>query len=641
MSYSGRRRPPSIIVVAPPDLPRAHQLADALYDLGWAVTLAETPADAADADAADACVVVLTRDEWRDPAITAAVRARPSMLLPVLIEPMALPSGPWTTAPIEMRSGARACAQVIVDRIETEALERSERNWSAQQRDNPHPSRPAARTPRQDTAQSRPYAAQSGSRSRIQATSGPLFVPLPPNATAKQSAVAARERGAQRRNPLARIILTILVLGGLGFSGYKGYQYYRLRNGPTQPDQSTTPYTTNVPGKGCDKNGVIWAQSPGFTYTCQPGGEVITQTASYNLTGGIAFQGSGATLAKNYSVQVDAAIQSGEPSNTVGVAVHQMRDANNILSGGQFFVIAASGLWSLQRVSADDKTNQRLSAGVMQSPSKTLTIAVTVSGATITVSVNNTLLTTVADATYSDTAAIAMIVNNSGGSNPMSALFTHFAFKPLSAAKITNADAIATATAQTALANKIPYSAAAPGPGCDQGAGQWEGPALLGFTATTTCDSGGLKVSVSGTAKPPIGRVGFLWRDGNFSQNYKIGAEVTMGSLSGGCAQILARYSASGRYIFTICDNGEWLVALALAGGQATALDNGFVYKRPTHTVEVTVNGKALTLAIDGSAISTVNDATLTATDMVAFGIQANGNDSSAIFSNFAFTPLP
>lgn len=648
MGYPSSRRPPRILVVAPPDLPRARRLADELYNLGWNVTLADSPGMAMRVVVeATACVVVLTRDEWRDPAIVAAIRARPAMLIPVLTEPMQLPEGPWTEAPIEMRLSPPAVARQIIEVIEDMRAPADDGGYDDAFYP-PTPSRPRLATPARPyfpDSPSRPRM-ETPSRPRMEAFSGTMYAPMPPNATIKQGAQRKKKPNTGRR--LLLFFLVLLMVGG----GYAGYRYYQQHKGAlVAPDPSTSAYTAAKPGQGCDSGNAVWVKSgdANFAFACQPNGLQITQSGDYALFSGAGYQGSGKPLATNYHVQVSVTVQSAEPTNTIGINVHQQKTPQNTLGAGQIFYVQANGIWAAQRLSSDDKANQTLATGVLAQPSKTLTLALDVKGAVMTFTINGVMVSAVTDATYATTNAIALVVSNnaqlpasSTGSSPMIATFSHFQFTPYTGAVLTAANAAATATAQAAQAAQTPYKATTPGPGCDTGGGQWLSPALFGATATATCGGDGLQLAVPAAAQDVVDRVGFLGLDGNFTSNYDVAVQATTNQLNTGYIQLALRVSGSGRYLFSVYGNGLWTISAVDAANHFAQLDSGYSTGGSPLKIDAAVSGKTLTLTLGGRKVTTISDASETTTTYIALGIvAANSQPCAATFSNFLFTPLP
>src|SRR5579859_2979283 len=100
-----------------------------------------------------------------------------------------------------------------------------------------------------------------------------------------------------------------------------------------------------------------------------------------------------------------------------------------------------------------------------------------------------------------------------------------------------------------------PYTAAVPGPDCDQGGGSWS------FDSTNTtlnCASDGLMMSSVSAGSPAS--VSFTLPDGqSFPQDYTVEVQIDHMQPQGSntpCAGIAARYTSSGGYAFTVCADG-------------------------------------------------------------------------------------
>ncbi|HKD74568.1 MAG TPA: LamG-like jellyroll fold domain-containing protein, partial [Ktedonobacterales bacterium] len=444
-------------------------------------------------------------------------------------------------------------------------------------------------------------------------------------------------------------IISTILAALLIFGVYVGFRHLQSGGGLTR-DSSTSPYTASKPGQGCDNGGATWVESADtkFTFACQPNGLLITQNGDYDLISGVGYQGSGNPLSPNYHVQVAVTIQSNEPTDTVGINVHQTKTPQNILSGGQLFSVQSSGFWSATRLSADGSTGQRLADGVIAQPSTKLTLAVDVKGAAMVFSVNGQIVTTITDATYLKTDAIALVVSNHAtlpnavtGNNPVSAVFSQFSFAPVTGTAISPTAAVATATAQTGANLGAPYKTAKPGPGCDTGKGQWAGPAFFGDSATVSC-SGGLHFSIPSSSKTPVGRAGFFWLDGNFSANYSVSVQATLNQLNAGSVLLSLRVTADGRYIFSVNAQGQWTIRSADAANNYSTIDQGVAAVGSSVTIAATVKGSTITLALNGQQVASDTDSSETDTSYIALGlVGVSGQASATTFSNFTFTPMP
>src|SRR5258708_33111208 len=79
---------------------------------------AETISLAVRASEVAACVAVLRPDTWKTPSIATMMRAQPSYLLPVLAEPMELPRGPWTQAPISLAEEPGEAERLLIQELQ-------------------------------------------------------------------------------------------------------------------------------------------------------------------------------------------------------------------------------------------------------------------------------------------------------------------------------------------------------------------------------------------------------------------------------------------------------------------------------------------------------------------------------------------
>lgn len=159
-------RGPTMYIVTPPELPRALRLADEIYALGWEVEIADTPERGAEAGQRGVCIIMLTRDGWRDPALVEAIRQRPTILVPVLAEPMPLPNGPWTSDPIEMRYSLQEVAAMVINAIDMPTSRSSATRAPSRPRDGMSESRSPSRLRDDDGLQRPSYESRVPSRPR-------------------------------------------------------------------------------------------------------------------------------------------------------------------------------------------------------------------------------------------------------------------------------------------------------------------------------------------------------------------------------------------------------------------------------------------------------------------------------------------
>jgi hypothetical protein len=647
-------RSPLIVVIAPPDYTRGSHIVDALYDMGWDAVLAETLAQASRAADAAACAIVLTRNDWRDPLIVAAIRTRPAVLIPLLAEPMPLPKGPWTASPIDARLPAQEIAGFISDASGITVRRNANvtpRYTPSRPRDRsytnsrPTNSRPVSRPRDPEQSMSSPMRSYGGATS---------FTAMAPNAIRSTSKRPIRKKPSQSTriiNSLFSFVLLLAVLGG----GYYLYSHPSTWNrikgkipflsGLNSPGNSTvTPYTTNIPGPDCDKGAGKWQKgttSANFTFTCQGDGLLVTQSGDYDHVNGVYFQGTSHPLSANYHVEVTAAIQSTDASNIIGVMIHAKNGGNGNLSGGQFFAVHASGEWDVYTIGSDGAAVAKpIATGILAQMDKTLTFVVDTNGPLLSLSINGNSVGSIADGSSLATDGIGLVVTNKGGANPLKALFSKFVYKPLPASTISPTNVLATVTAQAGELNKTKYTANVPGPGCDKGSAQWGPPSFYGQNATVTCDNNVMTLKkAAGTGTRSDFSTSFLGVNyGQFPANYTVSVTVDPTNLAEGCFFIGTHNTTSGAYWFVGCQDGSWEIDI-INGAQKTMKAHGTGTRKSPYTVVVADTGASKTFTISGTAHQ-FSDSSLTATDNILLGIIADpALAASAAFSNFSFEP--
>jgi hypothetical protein len=624
----------TIMVVAPPNLPRANRLVNELFEMGWDVELAETPSRAAEAAEAIACVIVLTRDEWRDPAIIAAIRTRPAILIPVFCDPMQLPSGPWTAAPIEMRLPPPEVAGYIIETIEASG----------------------GGNMRQSATRSRPYVDKTPSRPRDPSRSYPGLTsrgtaigiaPMAPNATSKV-------RRRKKKSQVPSIINTFLgfaILAGLVFGGYQFYQHPSWQSRikaylpwsnqqPTSVSTNPKPYQANIPGKDCDKGSGQWlkATDAKFTFTCQDAGLLISQSDNYNSLSGAYFLGAGAAIPASYHVDVSATITSNEGTNTVALLIRPKKVDGSTISGGYYFQARANGSWWIYRVTDTGEVNVQLGMGFIAA-TKTLKLSVDASGPIMTYKINDAELMSVTDATYPTTAGIGLAISNPGGAAQTSVVFSKFNFNPLSAPTLSSDNAVATATAQMTGLYQQAYTAATPGPGCDKGKGQWAPSTYFGLASQANCDNAVFTLTKPAKSTGNEIFVGFYGINGIFPDNYKVSLAINAKSLNDGCAIIKTRLSAQGAYKYSICQDGSTEFHTIDNTGKDTLVKTKWVAKVTTYNVTITESKDSHTLSINNVTAITAADNKLASTSYITVGLVAAPAYAASVgFTNFSLT---
>ncbi len=652
----------TLYLVTPPGLARALRLADELEEQGWRVVIADSPARGADAGAAGTCVIMLTRDGWRDPAIVAAIRNRPAVLVPVLVEPMSLPQGPWSSDPIEMRQSLSVVAERVADAVNglDRPTSRNSRPRPATVDDGmPYRVTPASRPRRYGDEDTFHSATNSRPRGDSLARTGPPSRPRDSlNGSASRSATTSRQKARKKKSssPWPGILAFIIVLAALG-GGYRYAQQHPsvLKKlgisslpGIHPVSGSTTAsngaYNATVPGASCDRGNAKWSQTTlsNYTFLCQSGGLLLTQTGSFNQQSGLFYNGTTGALPQNYQVKINAAIQSSEPTNTVAIAVHLGALTNGNLTSGQIIGVHADGQWAIQRINNDGSASTPLAAGVLSQPAKSFVMAVDVAGPVLTFSINGTQIGTATDTTYSSTVAVGLIFTNNGGSAAASVLLSQFAFAPLPTPAISTMNAVATATAQVAAQVQTPYTAAVPGPGCDKGAGQWLSPTMLGLNGSVTCGASAMNLQVVTKASSTQGDVafaGYIGQTGFLPQYYKVAVTIDASNLGNGCAFVATVGGSSGSYDYVICGDGSWEFDLVSPTAKKQLL-TGYVPQATSYVVGTSDTATGHVFTINGRSTPTISNTALTVTNYIGLGvIGVPGVTIAAAFSAFTVTP--
>jgi hypothetical protein len=631
MRYEDERPVPPrrarVLVAAAPGDPRAIRLVDDLQAMGWDVQLAETPDVAEDYAGESICVAVLRPRYWNAPPIAAMVRANPPYLIPVLAEQMPLPRGPWAYEPIPMESPSQVAeevAQAIEDGVRALGMRRPS-----------YPPRNAY-----PPAQVDEFAGMATARGTAQSAAGIGARSLPGHGAVRVSAPPATpaKKGGSR---VAGTIISLIVAAGLIFGGIKyGYPYikkYLHKSTTASTTSAPVAYATTLPGPNCDTGGGVWEHlgDASLAGTCEKNGFLLKKNSNFGIAGEVFFDGKGgAPFPASYQVQITATIESGDANAAVGLEVHRQTTR-----GGEILA-AANAVWEFD-LNDTSGNPQRLAIGFFQKPVKTFTLAVKVMGPVMTLTINGVTVDTITNTTYATTNALALVLEDVGATKPASALFSQFSFTPLATPVLSNADAVATATA---VAQHQPaYKAAVPGPGCDKGKGQWDPIDLGDPTTKITCTSKGMQMVQPATAQY-IGQARFFDLDGNFPANYSVAVSIDLSNINGGRAGIFARASAAGGYHVYIYPTGTWTILKDDANGNATKLGTGQVTLNAAQLVQlvVTARGTTISLSVNGAQATSISDTTspLTATNDVSLVTDAGTADATAVFSDFVFTPL-
>ncbi len=179
-----------------------------------------------------------------------------------------------------------------------------------------------------------------------------------------------------------------------------------------------------------------------------------------------------------------------------------------------------------------------------------------------------------------------------------------------------------------------PYTAAAPGPTCDDGDADWT--LTQPAPASIACAHAGLELTVAGRTTSVMT---FIPPDGYFASDYQASIRVRFVRLTPGCVSIETRVSAGGYYWDDVCDSGTWTIDRF--GTTPVILADGLIAPASSYTITVTAQGGNERLNVDGVQLASVSDLRYSGTRNVALGIQnLTGKPGRAVISHFVFTPL-
>jgi hypothetical protein len=457
-----------------------------------------------------------------------------------------------------------------------------------------------------------------------QAGEAPRIVPVKPRRT---------------NNLITRLVALLVIIVASAIIGT-----LVLRGAGANTSATAAAYTAAKPGPGCDTGAGMWEalDTSQISGRCQSDGLLITRTGSADRVGEVYFDGTNSSFSSfptSYQVQIDATIESGDTFAGVGIDVHRQLPV-----GGQVFFARANGQWSALHIDPQGNVSQQLAIGFLAKPTKTMHLVVTVAGPTLTFSINGQQVTQVVDSAYATTHVIGLALSDPQSTVPPSALLANFAYTPQPNPTLANADAEATATATVQSAIQSPYHAAVPGPGCDTQGGQWAAPAAFGDTTTAIqCAASGLRVTEAAKSQN-LGAVLFFNRAGQFTPNYRVGAQITVAQLHHGCAGIITRGSSQSgaNYVALICDNGAWAIFVNDSAGNPSVLARGIVARKATYLIAASTDGATQSLSIDGHTVGHATDTTVTTTDFVALVVVPGQQTlaTTATFANFTLTPL-
>ncbi len=634
-----------VLVAAAPNDPQAIGLVKELRLLGLSTTLAETVGLASLADEVAVCIIVLRPLKWRTtPSITTAMRCNPRYMIPVLAEPMLLPSGSWATEPINIKESLTETAQELETLI----------------------SGYLQTVPELESA----FVEQRSTNGPLTRSPAPFVRPP----------ISRKTRSWKN---IRYLLLALVLLVSIGLLIRYEPRFLTLP-GIQGPIQATTtnntllnhPYTAVVPGPGCDAGGANWqtgeyykvpvtptastATTPvkgtptlqvvtdnSTVTTCQQNGLLVKHNAHFDAFANIFFASYGLALPHHFRTQITATIVAATGTADFDLGVRNQSGAPTTSGpnngyGDDTLIVGVDGSWEAVRVNDTiGAADARFTRGFV-TPAKTFTLAAEVNGPLMTFSINGQKVTTVVDTTYPSSYGIDFGISNPGAKSPPSALFSHFVYTPLPDTHVTTSAIVATATAQAVRNDRTSYMTPVPGFGCDKGEGQWKPASEAEDYVTTHCLSNGLAVSQGSSAKY-AGRVSFYWLNGNFPANYKVKARIDVSGLNGGCAGIGTRTGEqAGGYAFFVCSDGTWQIISYDSNGHAHQLAQGQVAQRSSYNMEATSNGPIQSLSLDGAQVASVSDKTYTTTDHIELTLyRPQGSAGTAVFSNFVFMPLP
>jgi len=106
-----------ILIISSPGDSQVVDLIDEFRQLNWSAVHVCTSDTVTHVASLVPCVVMLAPLTWNTSILVDTIRADPVCLIPVLVEPMALPDAPWTSLPIQMSASLSYTAKQIVDAI--------------------------------------------------------------------------------------------------------------------------------------------------------------------------------------------------------------------------------------------------------------------------------------------------------------------------------------------------------------------------------------------------------------------------------------------------------------------------------------------------------------------------------------------
>jgi hypothetical protein len=199
---------------------------------------------------------------------------------------------------------------------------------------------------------------------------------------------------------------------------------------------------------------------------------------------------------------------------------------------------------------------------------------------------------------------------------------------------------LAHAAPPSATGGSTAYSAQAPGPDCDSGQAKWT---IDPVNTTTTCSSAGTTLALGNVASTSGIRqitLAFTPPARGFPTNYRVSVHIDFQGQSQSCLTLSTRYDGTGGYLNDVCASGAWDITRLDPNATPTLASGTHPQPLSGATVTATTQGSAQTLSINGAVVSSVTDATYTATSFVSLSV-TNPAGGDAILSQFSYTPLP
>lgn len=628
-----------LLVASPNDTHTSELITTALRASGVSVLVANTITLASRADEFAICIILLRPGQWRTtPVITTAMRSNPHYIIPVLVEPMPLPAGTWSTEAITLKEPLSETIYELEILI-YQQLQIVERDTRKDQKQQPASSN---------------------------------FRTINYNKTKR------------RLSSMSKYVLIGLILILLA-----GLLYYTLGKHSTSVSTINTQLTgskhafsafsqsdtVSVPGSGCNTNNSDWwgmsdhfkvlgtptaitrntDSSPKETptpqvvmdyailTTCQQHGLYIQHTNHYGAFAEVFFQdNTQEALPQHFSTQVTATSLNPSSAATFELGVRHQISSINSGYGDDKLEVGVDGSWRTARIdNGTDLNDPAFTKGYVK-PAQTITLGAEVDGPRVTFSINGQKITTIVDTTFPHGYAIDFGLGDRDAKSPPSALYSNFSYQPLADTKLTTQSAVATATVQANKSLHSAYTATIPGSGCDRGPGQWQPVTKEIGHGTASCQPH--ELAISQDAAPQYSSyASFYGLDGNLPTNYTVKVQIDTSQLGAGCAGLRTRTDTrAAGYSFTVCSNGYWSIRRYRSnGGQGDSLADGYVNSQTVYTMIATSNRDRQSLSLDGVTVTTVQDATLRTTDHIELTMFAGQNAAgTALFSNFVFTPL-